>query len=294
MVDLSVVIFAKNSERTIERCLESVKFASEIIVIDMGATDQTQELSRSRCHRYLFSKADYVEPVRDWGVGQTKNQWVLVLDADEELSPGLATTCQSYLEKPTGLAVAMARKNIMFGRIVTSSGWWPDYQIRLFKRGAVTWGKQIHRPPQVKGKLDKFKASEDQSIIHHQINSVDEYLDRIRLFTLVEAANIQEKISPELAGKAFFDEFNRRFFLMKGYADSDLGLYLAMLQSFYQFLTKLRLWEQAGYPKQQVKVNQLMGHVLKGLNYWWATYEIESAQSRWKRWWWKIRRRLAL
>lgn len=291
---LSVVVFSKNASQTIERCLHSVRFADEVILIDRKSTDETVVKAKPLIDAAYEAAADYVEPIRNFGISKAHGDWILVIDADEEVSPGLAELIQNNLNNSGwNSPVALNRKNLIFGKWVKHTGWWPDAQVRLLPKGTVSWSETIHLPPQTTDKVMFLPAKETTALIHHHIHTVDEYLDRIKLFTTYEEPENLEA-DPRAAAKAFFEEFNRRYYALEGYKDGEVGVYLSFLQSFYQFLTVLRLWEKQGYPKSDAKIEPVLRQFNKELRYWRLSKQMAETNSKWYRLILKIVRKLVL
>jgi (heptosyl)LPS beta-1,4-glucosyltransferase len=289
MPSISALVFCKNSQRTIQTALQSVRFCDEVILIDMGGRDDTVGLSHTLADKVHSFPADYVEEIREEAAQTARGDWLLVLDADEEVPDSLARHITSHLSDWT-MAVGIPRKNMMFGRFIAHTGWWPDYQIRLYPKGSVVWSKKIHEPPIVTGEVHRLPAKEDLALIHHHIHTVDEYLERIRLFTAVEGKTITTT-TPTLAAREFFSEFNRRYYFHEGYKDGDVGVYLTFLQSFSQFLMHLKSWEYQGYPKKKADIDLELNRFVDDLAYWRATKKMSEAASPIGRLWWRIRRK---
>jgi len=136
-MSLSVIIIAKDAEPMIRRCLESVAWADEIVVVENGSADRTADIARKLGAR--------VHQTADWpGYGPQKNRaldlatgdWLLSLDADEWVTPGLRDEIQGAIAGADGtVAFRIPRKSSFCGRYMRHSGWWPDYVVRVFKRG---------------------------------------------------------------------------------------------------------------------------------------------------------------
>src|SRR5690625_2320332 len=143
---LSVIIITKNEADNIAACLDSVAFADEFIVVDSGSTDDTREIARQK--GALVTRTD------DWpGFGPQKNralalatgEWVLSIDADERVTPELASEIQTIIKQnsPTAVGYNIARLSNFCGRWIRHSGWWPDYVLRLFKRDSTRFSDDI-------------------------------------------------------------------------------------------------------------------------------------------------------
>lgn len=302
---LSVIIHTKNAAETIVRALKSVAFADEIVIIDMESSDETVALARDYTDK-IFTHADegYVEPARNFGLSKASHPWVLVLDADEEVSDGLRGFVQSVVADQVtddfkADVYAIPRQNFIFGQWIEHSGWWPDFQIRLFKKGHVTWDKEIHSQPQIDGKSISLPATEQYSIRHYNYVSVEEYIARLNRYTSLTAEERSSEAHLNLSGKQVIEtvsqEFNRRFFAEKGYLDGVHGISLAFLQSMYQLITQLKIWQGKGFPahSNEAETIEALEAWHTTLRYWVADYRVEHATGLSKIWW-KLRRKFKI
>lgn len=170
---ISVVINTKNAAATLDRCLASVhSWADEIIVMDMKSTDDTVQIAKFFGAR-TFSHPDvgYVEPARNAALAKARGEWILILDADEEVTPGLAKKIASELVLDSKIdAYFLPRQNIIFDKWV-KTGWWPDHLLRLFRAGHVVWADTLHAVPQAQGTVARLDAKENWSIRHNNYQS---------------------------------------------------------------------------------------------------------------------------
>jgi glycosyltransferase involved in cell wall biosynthesis len=144
LLPLSLVVITLNEEKNIERCLRSVPFASEIIVVDSGSTDKTVEIARDQGAKVIVEKWRGFGPQRIFASEQAHYDWVLFLDADEALSPELAHEIeQHFAQLDPETVYAMPRKTFHLGRWILHGGWYPDYQGRLYHRKHSHWTPQI-------------------------------------------------------------------------------------------------------------------------------------------------------
>src|SRR3989344_3816517 len=136
MSKLSVVISAFNEERKIADCLSSVKFADEIILIDNTSTDKTQEVSKKFTSKIFIRPNNPMLNVnKNFGFAKTTGDWILSLDADEEVSKELADEIKTLIKKnPKENGFWIPRKNFTFGKWTEHAGWYPDHQLRLFRK----------------------------------------------------------------------------------------------------------------------------------------------------------------
>lgn len=306
-MSLSAIIHTKNAAATLEAALESVVFADEIIVVDMESTDQTPELARSHGAKVvIFPDRGFADPARNFGLSQAKYDWVLVLDADEEISLSLRQEIQRIVagqgdttdQSEIADVYYLPRKNLIFNRWLQHTGWWPDYQIRLFKRGSVSWSDRVHELPKVTGTSRQLPALEELAIIHHNYASLEAYLERLDRYTTIKAREINSQPEqPTLSSAVLFDvfgqEFIRRLFAQEGLKDGPQGVSLSLLQSMYELVVRLKVWQHTGFPQVQEDPTELIDHISaweRQLRYWVADWHYQQASGL-GRIYWRIRRK---
>ena len=285
MIKISVVINTWNEEKNIKRCLGSVKdFADEIVVVDMESEDKTVKIAKKFGAKIFFHKPTfYVEPARNFALSKTSGSWVLVIDADEELPKSLAKRLKKIVKENEVDYVKIPRKNIIFGQWIKHSRWWPDYNVRFFKKGKVKWSEKIHASPEAKGKEKKLEAKEINVLIHYNYQSISQYLERLNRYACIQAENL-------IAGGYRFkwsdlirkpsDEFLSRFFAGRGYKDGLHGLVLAILQAFSEFILYLKIWEEEGFaPENKIlsEFNTEMKQPIKDLRFWQKQTAVDEA-----------------
>lgn len=273
---ISVVINTLNEEEKIARAIKSVSWADEVIVVDMRSEDKTIEVA-TRLGVKVFSteRSSYVEPARNFAVSKASHDWVLVLDPDEEVGKELAERLQELVASEiVSDYVRVPRKNLIFSKWMKATGWWPDYNIRFFKKGSVEWSNKIHIPPKTKGQGLDLPAEEKYAIIHHHYTSLSQYLQRLDRYTTIQAKELLDdgyKFSwADLIHKPL-SEFLSRYFAQKGYEDGLHGLVMSLLQSFSFLIVYLKVWEQEKFKEQDLSMKKLKGEVEKSrkeLDYW--------------------------
>lgn len=273
---ISVVINTLNDESSIKHLLETVKWADEIIVCDMHSADKTAEIARNLGAKVIFHKElNYVEPARNFAVSKASNDWVLVADPDEEIPPSLAERLRQIATSMKQIDyVRIPRKNLIFGHLMRYCGWWPDYNIRFFKKGKVKWGDQIHRPPEVFGQGLDLAAKDEYAIIHYHYTSISQFITRMDRYTGIQA-NELAKAGYTFEWKDIFEkplnEFLSRFFANQGYKDGLYGLALSLLQAFSFLVVYLKLWEMSGFKQEDINLQEIEEQKSKageGLDYW--------------------------
>lgn len=254
MNKISVSIVTWNEEKNIERALKSVQsFADEVVVVDMSTdvNDRTATIAKKlKAKVYEYKYTGLVEPARNFSISKTTGEWVLVLDADEEIPHSLANKLKGLVNSEASF-YEIPRKNIVFGKVLLHSRWWPDYQIRFFKKGSVKWSDKIHEPPQTTGAGSKLEASEENAITHHHYESISQFLTRLNRYTdhqLIRLQSTDYHFAWADLVKKPTQEFLSRFYFGKGYLDGVHGLALALLQSFSELVLYLKAWEDSKFP----------------------------------------------
>lgn len=252
MTKISAVLIAHNEEQHIEECLQSLTWVDEIIVVDDSSTDATASIAKKYTkHVYAHTSVGYVEPARAFAISKTSNRWIVLVDADERIPESLANKLTETLkQKPTYSAIAVPRKNLIFNKWIEHTGWWPDYNIRVFDKEKVKWSNKIHSQPEVTGEVLKLEAHEKFAIIHHNYSSVSQYLEKMMRYTDIQAEEYQNS-KKQISFTAFItlptQEFVRRYFAGKGYKDGTHGLVLSTLQAVSEFVLVLKVWEKQGF-----------------------------------------------
>ena len=296
---ISAIVHTFNEEKNIDRCLSSLTFADEIVLVDMGSTDKTLEIARThKARTFPHSYTGFVEPARNYAIEKARGDWILIVDADEEISKELARYIKAETKNPRGDFYRVARKNIIFSKWVRHAGWWPDYQVRFFKKGSVSWVSAIHGIPVTKGSGIDIEATEDLALVHHHYQNLEQYIGRLNRYTSVSAKEFYvrgTKFKLELILDKPLREFISRFFAREGYKDGIFGLALSLLQAFSELVVYLKLWELEGYKRQEVSLPTLAaiaGIEKKHAVYWYINERLKQPHGLFEDLVLKIRRKL--
>jgi glycosyltransferase involved in cell wall biosynthesis len=294
-MNISVVINTKNAEATLAAALTSVAALSQdIVVVDMYSLDRTLAIAKqfgARC--FMHRDVGYVEPARNFAISQAKNDWILVLDADEEIPATLATHLQKLSEDSQTIdGYFLPRQNIIFGRAV-GTGWWPDFVLRFFRRGSVNWPESIHSIPNIHGTVAYLPADPKMAILHHNYQTVDDFIDRAQRYAAITAKGDRQLGDPL---SLFFDEFLRRYYQWQGVSDQEHGLYLSLLQAQAESLAAFYRWQQAGFTHDKQFAAPVLSKVFsqyaRSARYWEAHLKMQNSWGP-LRWYWRLQRRLA-
>ncbi len=298
---LSVVITAYNEVDNLPRAVASVKhLADEIVVVDTASTDATAAVAKKLgCKVYHHPYSGIVELARNFSISKAGGDWLLLLDADEEIPPDLASHIHQVVSQNRVDYCRLPRKNVIFGRWIKSDHWWPDYVYRLFKKGAISWQASIHSIPLTTGTGYDFPPEEHLAILHHNYQTVTQYIDRLNRYTDFQSRELFSSgvrfVWSDVVTKPFA-EFLSQYFSRRGYQEGLHGLVLSLLQSFSQLIVYLKLWQQAEFPPVPVTPSKLVSvSSAPGREFWWWYKESRAASATGlSRWWWQLRRRLPL
>lgn len=282
---LSVVITAWNEEKNLGRAISSVKtLADEIIVVDTQSTDHTVEVAKKSGAKVFHHKnTGIVEPVRNFSIAKAKGDWILLLDADEEITQSLAADIKKAIQDPKYDYYRLPRKNVIFTKWIKSAHWWPDYVYRLFKKDSISWDDTIHSIPLTRGQGHDFPISEDSSIIHHNYSSVFQYVDRLNRYTDYQAEYLKTTGHTfswtDLVNKPI-SEFFTQYFANQGYREGLHGLVLSGLQAFSELVLYSKLWQDTGFVSHEVTSKQLQNQLnpkASEFNWWMYQSQIDSS-----------------
>jgi glycosyltransferase involved in cell wall biosynthesis len=299
--DISVCVLALNEEKNLKRCLESVKILAKeiVVVVDDSSTDRTETIAREYSDRvFIRPHQELFHINKEWAVEQAKNNWILWLDADEKLGPGLAEEIKRTISQPKFAGYQIARKNIIFGKWIKHTGWYPDWQLRLWRKGKVHWPcLSIHEHPEIKTETGKL----EHHLIHYNYSSVSQFLTKLNRYTSLDAKALSAEIKPpylkQVLGRPI-DDFVKRFVAWQGYKDGLHGLALSLLQAFYSLVVVLKVWEMNQFPEEKteglVKLEKEMKKNLGSWQWWKRELKIKASSNRAKRWWHKSLRKLGL
>lgn len=310
MAKISAVINTLNEEKKIGRCLASLKgFANELIVVDMMSSDSTVEIAKKYGAKvFKHKRIGYVEPARNFAISKAKYEWVIILDADEEVSEGLKnflkqeikTSKADFDENQKPSFYRIPRKNIIFGKWMKHSGWWPDYNIRFFKKGSVSWNEVIHSVPMTTGRGLDLPQLQEYSIKHRHYSSVEEYITRMNKYTTIQAKELNKK-GIEFKWRDVLvrpaSEFLRRYFAESGYKDGLHGLVMSLLQVLSELTVYVKLWQKQKFRKRKITAEDTfeeLNKISKDFVWWIYESKIKDSKNIFKTVWLKMKRKLKL
>lgn len=282
---ISVVVNTLNEEKNLARVVESVRqLADEIVVVDLGSTDNTVGVAKKLGAKvFHFKNPGYVEPARNFAIAKAHGDWILILDPDEEVSKSLSQSLRKIAKSASRRTEAdyyrLPRKNIIFGKWIKHTRWWPDYNIRFFKKGHVSWNEVIHAVPMTQGEGRDLPEKEDLAIVHHHYASIEEYLEKMNRYTTVQADALLKNgyvFDWKDLVKKPFREFLGRYFAGQGYKDGIHGLALSLLQTFSELILYLKIWQRQGFRQQEISQREIKKELTSSTKEfkWWIRKEL--------------------
>lgn len=244
---ISLVVITLNEEANLARCLSSVTFVDEIVVVDSGSTDKTVEIAESFGARVIKEPWQGYARQKILAVSHSKNKWVLSLDGDEALSPELNLFLSKKLASGTSdfLAIdaySFPRKNWYMGKWMKYSGMYPDMQTRLFNKERANWTESNVHEHVVAKKTLKINVP----ILHWSFQSISHQIETINKYSSLRALDFKEKGKRFSFCKLFFkpiSKFFETYILKLGFLDGVQGLLVSFVSSFATFLRWAKLYE---------------------------------------------------
>lgn len=236
-------MIAQNEEARIAGALECLSWADEVLVVDGGSEDRTAEVARNLGARVLVHSWEGFAKQRSFAISQAKNDWILMVDADEKVTPNLECEISETLkERPEVNGFWIRRRAFFLGKTIRHSGWSPDYQLRLFdRRCAEVEDVPVHEGIRVSGSLGRLASHME----HHTVGSLRDYLDRMNRYTTLEAEQrLALKAKPvgllKLMGSPLA-EFLKVYWARGGILDGRRGLLISAYSALYRLLLYAKL-----------------------------------------------------
>jgi len=243
MVLLSVIVPCFNEEKMIGDCLASVRFAGEVLVVDSFSTDRTVEIARRHTERILQHEFWSHGAQNNWAIPQARHDWVLVVDADERVTPELAQEIQNLLRNPRHDGYWLRRRNFFLGKEMRHGAGARDYVLRLFRRDKGRYQeKPVHSRVELSGLAGRCRAA----LLHYSYPSLDDYMRKGPRFVRGGAWMALERGAGSGPGWMLahaLGQFFKGYMLRAGFLDGAEGLVFAALESHRGFLKYARLWE---------------------------------------------------
>lgn len=242
---LSVAIIARNEAHTIEACLHSVAWADEIVVLDSGSTDDTIAICRALGAKVESTDWPGFGPQKNRAIARCTGEWILSLDADEQVTDELRTEIEHAIAAPAkAVGFRVPRSSSYCGRRMRHGGWWPDHVTRLFRRGHGRFSDDaVHERLIVDGPVGTLRSP----LLHEAYVDLDEVLDKVNRYSAAGARQMQAAGRKATLGSAIGHgawTFIRTYLLRAGFLDGREGFMLAVSNAegtYYRYLKLMLL-----------------------------------------------------
>ena len=262
---LSVVTITLNEAERLEQCHRSIAWADEWVVVDSGSSDDTMERARRLSARVYERPFDDFSSQWNFAIDQARGDWVLVVAADEEVSPELRTEIESVLRAGDGQpsCYAMPRRNLHFGRWLRHGGQWPDWSLRLLRKGTARWVGDIHEQLAYAGQLGRLRGP----IVHRSFLTLSDWIQKMDRQTSQEASFAARRgAAASLVDITLrpMGWFFRMYVAQRGFLDGWAGFVHSICTAVCIFFRYAKLQElsrsgAAGNGKQQDSARIVMG-----------------------------------
>lgn len=247
-INLTIVILTKNEEKVLARCIASVPFAAEVLVVDSGSIDRTCALAEELGARVVNETwpGNFAEQ-RNRGDAHVQTSWILHLDADETVSPEMANELVAFFTGTAHEQVAAGRfprKELIFGKWIEHGGWYPQYKLRLYRKGAGNWTGRVHENYSgFSGEPFSFAGP----ILHDSYRDIQTFIDKFNRYSSIDAEDEMASGRKFSLFRLFFQPIERflgRYIGHQGYRDGMHGFVLAALIGMNYFMRNIKIWEK--------------------------------------------------
>jgi len=247
---ISVVILTFNNQIQIKDCLESAKWADEVVIIDSFSFDKTVEIARQYTDKIWQRPWQGFAAQWNFAIDRASNEWIFILASDEVIPPELKKEIDCVLaDIKSANGYFVPRKTFFLGKWIRHCGWYPDYNLRLFKNGCGKYDESelVHETLSLEGASGYLK----NPILHYSFSNVDEYVQRLNKYTTLAAQQMikdsikidSKKIKTKAVSKAF-KAFWKMYVRQGGFKDGGHGLLLCFFSSIYKFMVYAKYEEQ--------------------------------------------------
>jgi (heptosyl)LPS beta-1,4-glucosyltransferase len=242
---VTCLIIAKNEEANIQECLASVSWVSERIVVDAESVDRTAELARSCGAKVFVRPWPGFGPQKNFGMAQAASEWILIVDADERVTPALQVeilSCIGRWKQGDPAAYQIPRKNYFYGGWVRHAGVYPDYQIRLVRKGSARYNDVlVHENLMVEGPIGTLASP----LEHRTERRIQDHFRKFGMYTTLAAQEKAKSVSVVHKRDLLFRPlvvFAKTYVLKQGFRDGVRGLIVCVFASMYTFVKYAKLW----------------------------------------------------
>lgn len=239
---ITAVVLTKNNEEIFNKCLKSLSFCQEVLVIDDYSKDKTTKITKEFNAKVFQRKlAGNFSDQRNFGLSKAKTDWVLFVDSDEEISAGLKEEILEKINLKNINGFYFKRSDRFLGKFLRHGETQAVRLLRLARKGTGQWSGKIHETWKISGKLGFLK----NPLIHNRSLTVGQLLERINNYSSLRAIELFEaKIKTNMFLIIFYPlaKFFQNYILRLGFLDGVQGLIMAFMMSLHSFMVRSKLW----------------------------------------------------
>lgn len=244
---IAAVVITKDEECNIASCLESVRWADELIVVDAESRDRTVELAKRYTPKVFVRPWAGYGPQKNFGIDQAGADWILVVDADERVTDDLRREIQTLLATGPPMEISgyeIPRRNFFYGKWIQGGGLFPDYQLRLFRKAAGRYDDvRLHENLRLSGRRERLREPFD----HYSMPTVHHHLRKMMRYTTLGADEKLKRVhhvSGWTIATHHLGTMLKTLFVRGGYRDGVHGLVVALFAGLHTFVKYAKAWER--------------------------------------------------
>ncbi|AZQ43755.1 glycosyltransferase family 2 protein [Nonlabens ponticola] len=242
---ITALIPCYNEEHNIIEVLKGVSFCDEVMLVDSFSTDRTVELAQPYVDVVLQREYEHSASQKNWAIPQSKYEWILLVDADERVTPALQEEIIKKLEEENDDDLAgfwIGRRNFFMGKQVRYSGWKNDKVIRFFKKSKCRYlDLHVHAEIVTDGRVESL----NQKFLHYKYNDIDKHIVKLQRYASLQAQDYDKKTGKITAFHMLIKPtygFFKHYFLQRGFLDGFVGFVIAYLRGYMIFMRYVKLW----------------------------------------------------
>lgn len=244
METLSAIVITKNEAKNIAECLKSLSFVDNIVVVDSESVDGTVNIAKQFTDKVFVTEWKGYSETKQYALERVSGEWVLWVDADERVTPELASEIRKLVKKNLSFSgYRIPRKAYFLGKWIRHGGWYPGYVVRLFRRECGRFNSaSVHEGLIVEGNIGTLK----ESLLHYTDDSIHHYFQKFNTYTSLAAKDLNKRNRGVSLSDLFFRPahmFVKMYILKWGFLDGMEGFILSVFSACYVFAKYAKLWE---------------------------------------------------
>lgn len=242
---ISAIIIAKNEEKMLSECLKTLGWVDELLLLDTGSSDNTIKIAKKFGAKVVeYNKGKSFSDWRNFAAKKATGNWILYVDADERITNNLEKEISQKIKGDGYSCYAIPRRNFVLGKELRHGGFWPDYQVRLFKKSELKkWVGDLHERPEYQGEL----GYTNEPMIHDKHETISEMVEKTNKWSNIEGKLMFDAGHPPMNiirfTTAMTREFWNRMIRQRAFLDGKVGVIFAIYQVFSRFVSYAKLWE---------------------------------------------------